>query len=106
MEDYTVSSGNIFKDMGFEDAEERFAKAKFAAIINKILKDRGLTQKEAAKILDINQPEVSSLMNGRLKEFSIDRLFSFLESLDQHIEITITHKSKVKTDQGINVAYV
>jgi predicted XRE-type DNA-binding protein len=106
MEDYTVSSGNIFEDMGFEDAEERFAKAKFAVIINMILEERGLTNKETAKILGINQPEVSALKNGRLKEFSIERLFSFLESLEQHIEITITHKSKAKTDQGINVAYV
>ena len=58
MEDYTVSSGNIFKDMGLPDAEERLAKVKIAVIINKIIAERGLTQKEAAKILGINQPKV------------------------------------------------
>mgnify|MGYP005608541929 FL=1 len=106
MEDYTVSSGNIFKDMGLPDAEERLAKVKIAVIINKIIAERGLTQKEAAKILGINQPKVSALKNGRLKGFSIERLFSYLEALDQHIEITITDKSKIKTEQGIHVAYV
>ena len=106
MEDYVLSSGNIFEDMGFANAEERLAKAKLAAIINKIIEERGLNQKQAAKILGINQPKVSALKNGRLKGFSIERLFSFLETLDQHIEITISHKSKVKTGQGINVAYV
>jgi predicted XRE-type DNA-binding protein len=106
MEDYTISSGNVFKDIGFEDAEERFAKAKLAAIINKIIEKNGFAQKEAAKILGINQSEIEALNHGRLKNFSIDRLFSFLQSLDQHIEITITDKSKVKTDQVINVAYV
>ena len=40
MEDYIVSSGNIFKDIGFADAEEKFAKAKLAAIINKIIKEK------------------------------------------------------------------
>lgn len=106
MEDYIISSGNIFKDMELPNAEERLAKAKIAVIINKIIAERGLTQKEAAKILGINQPKVSALKNGRLKGFSIERLFSYLEALDQHIEITITDKSKIKTEQGIHVAYV
>jgi predicted XRE-type DNA-binding protein len=106
MEDYIESSGNIFEDMGFADAEERLAKAKLAAIINKIIQERGLNQKETARILGINQSKVTALKNGRLKEFSIEQLFYFLEALDQHIEITITHKAKAKTGQGINVAYV
>lgn len=106
MEDYTISSGNIFKDMELPNAEERLAKAKIAVIINKIIEERGLTQKEAATILGINQPKVSALKNGRLKGFSIERLFSYLEALDQHIEITITDKSKIKKEQGIHVAYV
>lgn len=106
MEDYIVSSGNIFEDMGFSDAEERLAKAKLAAIINKIIEERGLTQQEAAKILAINQLKVSALKNGRLKGFSIERLFSFLEALDQYIEITITDKSKAKAEHRITIAYV
>jgi predicted XRE-type DNA-binding protein len=106
MEDYTLSSGNVFQDIGFADAEEKLTKAKLAAVIYKIIEERGLTQKETAKILGLNQPKVSDLKNGRLKGFSIERLFLFLEALDQHIEITITHKSKVKTEPRINVAYV
>ena len=106
MEDYTISSGNVFEDMGFADAEERLAKAKLAAIINKIVEERGLTKKETAKILGLSQPKVAALKNGNFKEFSIERLFLFLDALDQHIEITITHKSKTKTEPRINVAYV
>ncbi len=106
MEDYTISSGNVFEDLGFADAEERLAKAKLAAIINKIIEERGLSQKEAAKILGLNQPKVSALKSGNLKGFSIERLFLLLEALDQHIEITITHKSKAKAEPRINVAYV
>lgn len=106
MVDYILSSGNVFEDMGFADAEERLAKAKLASIINKILEERGLTQKETAKILGLSQPKVTALGNGNLKGFSIERLFLLLEALDQHIEITITHKSKAKTEPRINVAYV
>ena len=106
MEDYAVSSGNVFEDMGLPNPEERLAKAKLAAIVNKIIEEKGLTQKASAKILGINQPKISALKNGRLKGYSIERLFHFLELLDQHIEITITHKSKAKASYGINVAYV
>lgn len=106
MEDYIVSSGNIFEDMGLPNPEERLAKAKLVVIINRIIEEQGLTQKDAAKILGINQPKISALRNGRLKGYSIERLFHFLELLDQHIEITITPKSKAKARQAIHVAYV
>lgn len=106
MEDYTVSSGNVFRDFGFPDSKEKLAKAKLASVVNRIIKDKGLTQEKAGKILGIKQPKVSALKNGRLKGFSIERLFFFLEALDQHIEITIRHKSKVKTDHDINIAYM
>jgi predicted XRE-type DNA-binding protein len=108
MKDHTMSSGNVFKDMGLPNPDERLAKAKLAAIINRIIEEKGLTQNEAAEILGINQPKISALRNGRLKGYSIERLFHFLKLLDQHIEITITPKPKVKakTRQAINIAYV
>jgi predicted XRE-type DNA-binding protein len=106
MEDYIVSSGNIFKDIGYANAEEKFTKTKLAAIINKIIKERRFTYEEVARILDINQSKIYALENGRLKSFSMECLFSFLEALDQHIEITVTAKSKVNTEQNITVAYL
>ncbi len=105
-EDYIIGSGNVFKDLGFENPEEELAKVKLASVINDIIEERGLTQKQAGEILGVNQPKISALKNGRLKGFSIERLFSYLEKLDQHIEITITDKSRAKTKRGITVAYV
>lgn len=101
--DYVVSSGNVFEDLGFNNPGEELVKVKLALIINDIIQKRELSQKEAGTILGINQPKVSALKNGRLKGFSIERLFSFLEALDQHIEITISHKSKAKASQRIIV---
>jgi len=105
-EDYIVGSGNVFKDLGSEKPEEELTKARLASIINDIIEERGLTQDQAGKILGVNQPKISALKNGRLKGFSIERLFSFLEKLDQHIEITVTDRSKVKTKRSIEVAYI
>ncbi len=90
----TPSSGNVFADMGFENPEEALTKAKIASRIYDILKSRRLTQAASAKILGIDQPRVSDLIRGRLKRFSTDKLFEFLNALDQDIEITIKPKSR------------
>jgi predicted XRE-type DNA-binding protein len=75
------------------------------SFINDIIEEKGLTQEQAEVIWGVNQPKISALKNGRLNFFSIELLFSFLEKLDQHIEITIFDKSKAKTTQNITVAY-
>ena len=92
MEEYIKSSGNVFADLGFPDAEERLAKAELARQIEHIIKKKRLTQERAAKILGISQPKVSALLNGKLAGFSMDRLVKFLMSLDQDIEIRIKSK--------------
>lgn len=90
----TKSSGNVFADMGFKDAQERLVKADLAFRINHVIEKRELKQVEAATILGINQPKISAIANGRLKDFSIERLIEFLNKLDQDVEIIIHEKPK------------
>jgi predicted XRE-type DNA-binding protein len=90
----TKSSGNVFADLGFKDAQERLVKAKLALKINQLLDKRELKQIDAAKILGINQPKISALANGRLKDFSIEKLLGFLIKLDQDIDIIVHQKPK------------
>jgi len=97
---YTKSSGNVYKDLGFANAEERLAKAKLAMRINDIIDKKRLKQVEAAKILGINQPKVSALINGRLSGFSMERLILFLNLLDQDVEILV--KPKPRTSAAIH----
>lgn len=94
--DYSVSSGNIFADLGFPDAEERMAKANLAIQINTLIKRKKLTQKQAAELLDIDQPKISALSTGKLAGFSLERLFRFLTILGQDITINITPKARSK----------
>jgi len=88
----TKGSGNVFADIGCKNPEERKLKSKIAIAINSIVKHRHITQEEAAKVLGITQPQVSDLKKGKLKHFSVERLFGLLTSLDRDIDIVIKKK--------------
>ena len=87
-----VSSGNVFADLGDEQASETLLKSRLAQRLAKVIETQGLTQSEVAAILQIDQPKVSKILRGRLREFSTDRLFRFLNALDQDIQIVIKAK--------------
>ncbi|MGA1982944.1 MAG: helix-turn-helix transcriptional regulator [Acidobacteriaceae bacterium] len=87
--DYVESSGNVFADLGFADAEEMLAKAELAQKIGTILQKKRLTQVQAAEILGVDQPKVSALLCGRLSRFSIEKLMQFLLLLGKDVSITI-----------------
>ena len=101
----TVRQGgkNIFEDLKLPDAEELNAKAQIAFRICELIQKRKLTQQEAASILGTDQPRVSALLRGRLEGFASDRLFRFLNALDQEIEIVIRQSRKRSQPAGIRV---
>ena len=101
---FEESSGNVFKDLGLPNPEERLAKSRLASMIYDIIKERGLTQKEATKILGITQSKVSTLRNGRLGGFSIERLLTFLRKLDRDIEIIVREKPKDRPEAEISIS--
>ncbi len=97
------SSGNVFADLGYPDAEEALAKSRLAQHIADILEKKHLTQVQAARLLGIDQPKVSRLLRGQLREFSTDRLFRFLNALDQDVEIVIKSKPRSRRHATVNV---
>jgi len=88
----STSSGNVFADLGLPNPEERLVKAELARKISEAITFRKLTQVQAAELLGIDQPKISALVRGRLSGFSIDRLFQFLNDLDNDVEIVIKRK--------------
>jgi predicted XRE-type DNA-binding protein len=86
---YTLSSGNVFADLGLPDAEELLAKADLAIQISRAIEQCKLTQAEAAEMLGIDQPKISALMRGRLSGFSMERLYRFLNALGRDVEIVV-----------------
>ena len=92
---YSIGSGNVFADFGRPDAAEALVKAELARQIGSIIRDRGLTQTEAARILGVDQPKVSALLRGRLSGFSIDRLVRYASALGQEVQILIRPKGQL-----------
>jgi predicted XRE-type DNA-binding protein len=92
----TASSGNVFADLGLENAEELGTKVRLAASLNAILERRKLTQAEAARVLGVNQPKVSALKGYKLEGFSVERLMRFATALGQDVVIEIRPRAVAK----------
>ena len=96
-------SGNVFADLGFPDAAERQAKLRLAFALNQVLDERKLTQAEAAKVLGVGQPKVSTLRRYKLSGFSVERLMTLLTALDQDVEIIIKQKPRSRRTGRISI---
>jgi predicted XRE-type DNA-binding protein len=86
---YQVGGRNVFKDIGVRNADEHFVKAQLVFKIDTIMKKRRLKQVEAADLLGVRQPDVSKMLRGEFRQFSVERLLGFLVALDQDVEIVI-----------------
>jgi predicted XRE-type DNA-binding protein len=86
---YEVGSGNVFKDLGIPNSEEHLVKAQLVFKIESIMKSRRLKQAEAAELLGIKQPDVSNMLRGEFRQFSVERLLRFLVALDHDVEIIV-----------------
>ncbi len=86
-------SENVFKDIGVSDAEGALLRSRIMSGITEIIKERGLTQKQAGKILHLPQSKVSNLMNGKMSVFSLEHLLKLLNALERDVEIIIKPKS-------------
>ena len=85
-------SGNVFADLGFAQPEEELTKAKLASLIRQVIERKQLTQVGAGAVMGIDQPKVSALLNGRLSNFSSERLMRLLTALGQDVKITVRSK--------------
>ena len=93
-EQIEIGSGNVFADLGLEDAEERLLKAQLATEITQLIKRKGWTQAQTAERTGLDQPKVSRLLRGQLSGFSADRLFAILNRIGHSVEVRISPKER------------
>lgn len=85
----TISEENIFADLGLEDSEEMRARSDLLSEIVHIIRNSKLPNKDFAAILGISQPKVSSLIAGKINDFSTDTLMQYLTKLGCNVEIRV-----------------
>jgi predicted XRE-type DNA-binding protein len=88
------SSGNVFRDLGVKNPDEKQTKVRLAVAINQIIQGRKLSQTVAARRLKVNQPKVSALSRYQLDGFSVERLMNFVTALDRDVDIVIKPKAR------------
>jgi predicted XRE-type DNA-binding protein len=91
--EFERSSGNVFADIGLPNPEEHLIKASLVLKIDDLMKQRGLKQVEAAKLFGVKQPDVSKMLRGEFRQFSVE--LRFLVALGQDVDIVVRpHKGR------------
>jgi len=88
-ETITRGTGNVFADLGRPDADAHLLKAELVTRIDEIVRGRRLTQAKAADLLGLSQPDVSRLLRGNFRDYSVERLLRLLLALGRDVEIVI-----------------
>ncbi len=103
MVEHEVSSGNVYADLGYEDAEEQRLKSQLVQRIDQEMRARGLTQTEAAKLMGLTQPKLSNLLKGRFRGVSRDKLTRCLIALGYRV--TLRFEPQKEAAGGLEVEF-
>lgn len=87
--EHEVGSGNVFADIGLPDADTHLLKARLVSRMQDILDERGLSQAAAAALVGVRQPDLSNVLRGRFRGFSVERLMGMLSGLGCEVAITL-----------------
>ncbi len=90
-------SGNVFRDLGHENADAQQFKAILAAEIIKALDRDGLSVRGAHGRTGIAAADFSRIRNADLGRFTVDRLMSIINRLGSRVEV----KVKVRRTESV-----
>ena len=103
--EFEIGSGNVYKDLGFKDADAMLAKARIVVEISRIIRARRLRQTAAAKILGLSQPKISALLSGHFQRYSRERLIWLLSRLGCDVEIIVKLAPRRRTTGRVSIAF-
>lgn len=100
-----ISSANVYADLGDAQADEMLVKARLAFKIGEIIKQRHLTQVEAADLLGLSQAKLSGLLRGQFRGVSEIKMLECLNRLGRDVRIVIRRRSRSQVDGHTSVVY-
>jgi predicted XRE-type DNA-binding protein len=98
-------SGNVYADLGFPDSEDMLMKAQLVTKIAEILRQRRLTQAQAAKLLRLTQPKVSRMLRGEFRGISERRLLQCLTRLGRDVQIVVKQTPQPRAQGRLTIRF-
>ncbi len=98
-------SGNVYADLGYPNAVEMLIKAKLVSKIADIVRSKGLTQVQTAKMLGLTQPRVSALLRGQFRGISERKLIDCLTNLGRDVEIVVKDFPRRRSGGKLTVVF-
>jgi predicted XRE-type DNA-binding protein len=96
-------SKNVFADLGYTDADTHLVKAQLMSRVQDTLHDLKLNQTEAARIMDVSQPDVSRMLKGQFRDVSVERIMRMLAKLGCKVDIVVKPQGRKKAFAAIHV---
>ena len=90
---------NVYADLGFPDAEEMLVKAQLVVKIAEILRERGWSQQQAAKVLGLTQPKLSKMLRGQFRGISEMKMMDCLVRLGRAVKIVVGPEGQTADDR-------
>ena len=86
-----ASTGNVFRDVGFgsEEAANLKLRAMLMVEIEKHIRSKSLTQKQAAEKFGVTQPRISNLTRGKIALFSVDTLIAMRTHAGVKVDVRV-----------------
>ena len=94
---------NVYEQLGFPDAAEMLVKAQLVSLILEILRVRGWSQQQAAKVLGLTQPKLSKMLRGQFRGISEMKMMDCLVRLGHPVKIVVGPQGET-TESRIEVA--
>lgn len=101
---HETGSRNVFQDIGVPNADEHLVKAQLVYKIDTILKQRRLKQTDSATLFGVRQPDISKMLRGEFRQFSVERPLRFLVKLDQDVEIVVRPHCDTRNGPALHVS--
>jgi predicted XRE-type DNA-binding protein len=99
-DEITPSCGNVYEDLGLPGAGAMRVKAQLALSIDRIIKNRGLSQTKAAQIIGLSQPKLSDMLNGKFRGISEAKMLECITRLGRDVQIVINPQARAANTQG------
>ena len=94
-------SGNVYRDLGFDNADVLQLKGLLAAQIVKLLDCGKLSMRQAHARTGIAAADFSRIRNADLSRFTLDRLVGIINRLGARVEVKLKIKPAARSDRPV-----